>query len=98
MIRGVTYDREDTCPDCRRKRSLDLFDRNNRPAYFPMLLDRNEINRLYSRPFYYMKCKSCGKEFRIDWGCEENKIPVPLTEEKLENFLQDYINSYENPS
>lgn len=97
MIRGVTYDREDTCPICRRKRSLDLYDRNNRPAYFPILLDRNELDRLYSRPFYYMKCKVCNTEFRIDWG-QDGKIPVPLTGNKLENFLEDYINSYEEYS
>ena len=26
MIHGVTYDREDTCPDCKRKRALELYD------------------------------------------------------------------------
>ena len=97
MIRGVTYDREDTCPKCKRKRSLELYDRNNRPAYFSMLLDRNELNRLFSRPFYYMKCKMCDTEFRIDWG-QGDEIPTPLSDNKLESFLQDYINSYEYPS
>lgn len=97
MIRGVTYDREDTCPICRRQRALELFDKNNKPAYFTMILDRNELDKLYKRPFYYFKCVICGKEFRIDWS-NENRIPVPLIGRKLEFFLEDYINSYEDLS
>ena len=97
MIPGVTYDREDTCPICKRKRALELYDRNDRPGYFSMILDRNELGRLKSRPFYYMKCAVCGQEFRIDWS-QTNRIPVPLIGNKLRYFLEDYINSYESSS
>ena len=97
MIPGVIYDREDTCPICRRKRSLELYDRNDKPGYFSMILDKNELHRFTSRPFYYMKCVMCGKEFRIDWS-NVNRIPVPLLGNKLENFLEDYISSYEDNS
>lgn len=94
MIRGVIYDREDTCPECRRQRSLELYDKNDRPAWFTLILDRNEIDKLYSRQLYYFKCKQCGKEFRIDWG-QDNRIPIPLLGNKLESFLNDYCGSYE---
>ena len=97
MQRGVTYDREDTCPICKRKRALELYDKNNKPGYFSLILDRNQLERLQSRPFYYMKCNMCGKEFRIDWS-QENRIPVPLIGNKLKYFLEDYIDSYEDNS
>ena len=42
MIRGIIYDREDTCPHCKRKRALELYDRNDKPGYFSIILDRNE--------------------------------------------------------
>lgn len=97
MIRGVFYDREDTCPDCRKQRALEIYDRNNKPGYLSMILDRNQLERLKSRPFYYLKCSMCGKEYRIDWS-QENRIPVPLIGNKLKNFLEDYMNSYEGIS
>lgn len=97
MMHGVTYDREDTCPHCKRKRSLELYDKNNRPAYFALILDRKDLTKLNNRIFYYMKCKCCGAEFRIDWS-NPNRIPVPLIGEKLNNFLEDYISSYEGIS
>lgn len=97
MIKGVNYDREDTCPNCKRKRSLELYDKNNRPGYFSIILDKNELDRLHCKQFYYLKCKLCGKEYRIDWS-QENRIPVPLLGNKLKYFLEDYIDSYENYS
>ena len=95
MIRGIIYDREDTCPNCKRKRALDLYDKNNRPARFPLLLDRNEIDRLYKKQYYYFKCSMCGKEYRIDWT-QPNKIPIPLLGNKFKYFLEDYNDSYGN--
>ena len=97
MQPGVIYDREDTCPICKRKRALELYDKNNKPAYFSIILDRGQLERLQSRPFYYMKCSMCGKEFRIDWSYD-NRIPVPLLGDKLRYFLEDYMNSYEDNS
>lgn len=97
MIPGIFYDREDTCPECRRKRSLELYDKNNKPGYFSLVLDRGDLSKLHNRQFYYFRCKSCGKEFRIDWS-NENRIPVPLLGNKLRYFLEDYINSYESDS
>ena len=94
MVNGVTYDREDTCPECKRKRALEIYDKNNRPGYLSMILDKNEPERFLSKPFYYLKCTACGKEYRIDWS-QDNRIPVPLLGNKLKYFLEDYINSYE---
>ena len=97
MIHGVTYDREDTCPICKRKRSLELYDKNDRPGLFSVMLDRGQLDRLHSRPFYYMKCTICGEQFRIDWS-QPNRIPVPLLGNKLRYFLEDYMSSYEGIS
>lgn len=97
MIQGITYDREDTCPDCKRKRALELYDKNNNPIHFSLILDRGELDRLHNRALYYFKCSMCGKEYRIDWS-QENRIPVPLIGNKLKYFLEDYIDSYEENS
>ena len=45
-MRGVTYDREDTCPICKRKRALELYDRNNKPGNLSIILDRNDLDKL----------------------------------------------------
>ena len=97
MIRGVTYDREDTCPKCRKQRSLEIYDKNNNPGRLSLILDMNQFYRLQQRQFYYIKCTSCGEEFRIDWS-NPNRIPVPLLGNKLKYFLEDYVNSYEDNS
>lgn len=94
MTNGVFYDREDTCPICKRKRALEIYDKNDKPGYFSMILDKNIIERLHSRQFYYLKCTVCGQEFRIDWT-QKNRIPIPLLGNKLKYFLEDYMNSYE---
>ena len=93
MIKGIIYDREDTCPNCNRKRAIELYDKNNRPGYFSMILDRNELHRLHIKQFYYMKCRFCNKEYRIDWS-KHDRIPIPLTDNILNYFLNDYNNSY----
>lgn len=97
MIRGVSYDREDTCPQCRRKRALEIYDKYNKPGYFSIILDRNQLDRFLNKQFYYMKCTMCGKEYRIDWS-QENRIPKPLIGNKLKYFLEDYTSSYEDHS
>lgn len=97
MIKGVTYDREDTCPKCKRKRALEIYDKNNHPGRLSLLLDRNETEKLQQRQFYYLKCTMCGEEFRIDWS-NPNRIPIPLLGNKLKYFLEDYVNSYEDNS
>ena len=93
MVRGVIYDREDTCPNCKRKRALDLYDKFGKPARFPLMLDRNDFRQLHFRQFYYMKCSECGQEYRIDWS-NDNRIPVPLLGNKFRYFLEDYNDSY----
>lgn len=93
MIRGVIYDREDTCPKCKRKRALELYDKYNKPGRFTIMLDRNDFRPLHIRSFYYMKCTHCGQEYRIDWS-NENRIPVPLLGNKFRYFLEDYNDSY----
>lgn len=97
MIRGVTYDREDTCPKCRKQRALEIYDKNNHPGHLSLLLDRNQTDKLQQRQFYYLKCTICGEEYRIDWS-NQNRIPVPLLGNKLKYFLEDYVNSYEDNS
>lgn len=97
MINGVTYDREDTCPNCKRKRSLELYDKNNKPGYFSLILDRGDLSKLHNRQFYYFKCKYCNNEYRIDWSGKD-RIPVPLIGNKLRYFLEDYVNSYDSKS
>ena len=97
MVNGVFYDREDTCPNCKRQRALEIYDRNNKPGYLSMILDKNQPERLLNRQFYYLKCTACEKEYRIDWS-QQNRIPVPLLGNKLKYFLEDYIDSYENHS
>lgn len=94
MIHGVTYDREDTCPNCKRKRALEIYDKNNKPGYFSLILDRNDLSKLHNKPFYYMKCKICNHEYRIDWS-QQNRIPVPLIGHKLKYFMDDYTHEHD---
>lgn len=82
--------RADICPFCRAQR-VEMFSFNGYEqgyskavdAYmqgYQVIFDQYEIRS--------MKCKSCGKEFTIDWT---NGFPVPLrTTMKTNVFFQEF--------
>ena len=91
MIKGMQYEREDTCPICRAKRSLDLYDSYDKRIYFSNILDRNKLDKLHSKKLYYIKCCNCGTKFKINWS-KPNHIPVPLLGKEIKYFLEDFSN------
>mgnify|MGYP003296214921 CR=1 FL=1 len=91
MVRGVFYDREDTCPDCKRQRALEIYDRNHKPGYMSMILDRNQLDRFKSRQFYYLKCSVCGKEYEMElkrYNQKLYRLHQLLTFQQLLNLYQ----------
>lgn len=69
--------RDDFCPHCNTQ-NIELFSFNNYPQGYSdavtSYLNSNSI--LYDKyEIRYMKCKTCGKEFMIDWS---SGFPKPL--------------------
>lgn len=83
--------RNDICPFCKAQR-VELFSFNGYPqnytqaveAYlkgFDVNYDRYEIR--------FMKCRSCNKEFTIDWT---SGFPIPLKDPfKTRQFFSEFI-------
>ena len=58
---------EDYCPSCQSKYSIEVYDVYNRPLGLTRLLNRNLLRELDNKRLSYMKCKKCGKDFRINY-------------------------------
>lgn len=58
---------EDYCPSCDSKYSIELYDVYNNPLGLTRLLNRNIIDEADTKKLSYMKCKKCGKEYRIHY-------------------------------
>lgn len=58
----------DYCPSCHSKYSIELYDVYNNPMNLTRLLNRNLLGELDRKRLSYMKCKKCGKDFRINYA------------------------------
>lgn len=91
LINPMDYIRTDICPFCKAQR-IELFSFNGYPQNyteaveaglkgFDVKFDRYEIR--------FMKCRSCNKEFTIDWTFG---FPVPLKDLfKTKQFFSEFI-------
>ena len=94
LCKGIIYERFDTCPICRTKRGIDLYDINNNPINFPLILDKERYDQLDKNRLYYFKCRKCKAEFKIQWDIVTG-IPKPLQDKNLIRFFnEDYNNSH----
>ena len=94
MIKPIIHLRQDDCPICNAKRSMELYDRYNKPLYLSMILDTNQIKKINTKRLYYFKCRRCGRIFDIDWNSNRD-IPYPLSDNKKNQFIK-YYNSLGN--
>lgn len=88
---ALKFYRYDHCINCDSKRAIEAFNTFNKPVQFSMLLDNiANLNKILDNvTLSHMKCRKCGKEYRIIW--DENKIPRPLyVENKIDLFLNKY--------
>lgn len=84
MIKPITLERIDTCPSCKAKRSLELYNSKNKPLKFSDLLDKNVNLKETVHDLSYIKCQKCNKRFFPRW--QDDKIFV--TERmNLEDFM-----------
>ena len=90
-INPIIFTRYDICPNCNAQRlvllSFNGYSQNYKDAVdaylygYKVLFDRYEIRS--------MKCKSCSKEFTIDWS---DGFPKPLQfTQKIRAFFQEFI-------
>lgn len=88
----ISFIRQDSCPICKCNECIECYDTNNKPINFTKILDYLEKDifiNLKLREFAYMKCKSCGKKFELNW-CDRD-IPIPLTNRhQLDYILRTY--------
>ena len=77
MIKPFTYDREDTCPQCKSERSIEAYDYNGNPLKLSLSIDRGVP--IKQKNISYLKCKNCKAEFFPNWVTE---YPTPMTDVK----------------
>lgn len=89
--------RDDSCPNCGQDRCVDLFDSNNKPIHYTILLDKIEDNMnsnidLSNSRIQYAKCLCCEKKYSIDWSVSL-KIPRPFYLSYFKDLMLDlYFN------
>ena len=83
--------RSDICPVCRAQR-VELFSFNGYPQNYKEAVNLNlmgydvEYNKYEIRT---MRCKSCNREFVIDWT---SKFPKPLKDTyRTDRFIQEFV-------
>ena len=93
MSKLFTNVREDTCILCNRDKAIELFDKNNNPVRFSFILDTGREFLLNIRDIRYGKCKYCHNFFMLDWTNSDTRIPKPLLNINLKNYMQQYNKS-----
>ena len=92
LINPMKDVRTDICPFCKAQR-VELFSFNGYPQNYKEAVEAHlkgyEVH--YDRyEIRFMKCRSCNKEFTIDWT---SGFPVPLKDSfKTRQFFQEFIN------
>lgn len=89
MEKIFNFDRADTCPICKSKRSIEAYMRNGKQVHLSLAIDKNkDISNL---DIIYMKCKNCGYEF---FPAIIGKYPTPMTTTMFNQFMSSYTESY----
>lgn len=94
LIDPMKLIRADICPYCNSQR-IELFSFNGYPQQYRYAVDEFIKGNLISYDKYeirVMKCRSCNKEFIIDWY---NGMPFPLIyRERLDQFISEFKNGF----
>ena len=84
-------EREDFCPHCKSRKSLMLYDSNNRIVNYPMILDqhREDVFQMNEnmKQYKYFQCNKCGTYFFIDWS---NGLPRAMHSSFYKSFITNY--------
>lgn len=91
-VKPFYFDRADTCPKCKCKRSIEAYTNYNTPIHLTLYLDKNNDDDLKTKYIHYMKCRNCGTEFYPEW---HNNIPYAVIDSNLDLFL-DTFDLYKN--
>ena len=80
MIYPIERLRGDYCDCCNSERSIECYDKNNRPINYTVFIDmymkdKEIIKKLDNRELSYMECKKCRKLYLIDWRYQ---YPMPM--------------------
>lgn len=84
----IEYIREDTCINCGSKRSVELYDINNNPVRYTILIDTDSLSKLKSKKLSHFQCRKCKKIYSLDWSNRE--YPIPLSDIKGNDFMREY--------
>lgn len=84
-MKPIIHDREDTCPVCHSKRSIEAYSRIDKPIRLSLCIDRNlDVSVMDIK---YLKCTNCKRQFKPMWL---TKYPTPMLDSNYEMFLSGY--------
>lgn len=94
VITPARFLRLDTCRNCLTPRSIELYNRYNKPIMYSSLIDRLEYGSklddlLKKNELSHFKCRRCGKVYDIFWNIDKG-IPEPLSNENTMMYFLDH--------
>lgn len=89
-MKVLGFDRADTCPICREKRSIEAYTRKGNPIHLSLAIDKNRDISKYN--ILYLKCRNCNREFFPSWVF--GKYPTPMVGTMFQQFMNSYKESY----
>lgn len=92
LIKPFILERDDYCTNCRTQKTIELYNIYDKPMRYSNLLSfANNINLdsvLDKTVLSYMKCKKCGKIYKICW---KDHKPAPMVcDPVFDDFMQNY--------
>ena len=89
MKKPITFDRADTCPICKAKRSIEGYLRTGDPIHLTLAIDKKAD--ITKTDIEYLKCKNCKREFFPMWL---DGYPTPMLDGNINDFMNSYKESY----
>lgn len=87
MNKPFIFGRPDTCPKCNKSRSLEVYNRFDKPMNYSFILDRHEDISKRMIDISYIKCKRCHERFFPRW---DNEFIYPMEDINERDFMAYY--------
>jgi len=93
MYNPIEILREDYCPICRSKRSVEAYTFNDKPILYTLLLDKIESNNINKKilnldfNISYLSCKKCKVKTDLPRYSDRHLPYIPLLDDGYELFM-----------
>ena len=87
MNKPFIFERADTCPLCKSERSIEAYNKYDKPMRLSNRIDCNQTEELRSMTIKYMRCSRCREVFFPTW---HGQTPYACIDNTLEDFMSSF--------